>query len=130
MIGKNNPFNVRYSVLNRWKGLDKRNPSTKGFCNFNTEYFGVRSAMYLLYRSYRRKNIRTISEMINRYAPPSENKTWRYVNYVCSHCGLLPFDSPKTTNDWINVFYAMALYEGNPIPKSKIQEYFYQFISE
>lgn len=127
MIGKNNPFNIRYSPLNKWKGLCG---STRGFCDFKDEYFGVRAAMYLLMRSYKKKNIETIKEMIERFAPPSENKTADYVAYICYNTHMLPFDIPKTDFDWVSLFHYISAYEGNPIDAYMLGKYYYKFKSE
>jgi len=37
----------------------------------------------------------TIEEAINRYAPPSENQTGSYVDFVCRHVGCKPTDTVK-----------------------------------
>lgn len=37
----------------------------------------------------------TIEEAINRYAPPSENQTQNYVEFVCHHVGCLPTQTVK-----------------------------------
>lgn len=121
MIGKNNPFNIRYNPLNKWKGLTG---NTRGFCDFEDIYFGIRTCMYLILRSYPKKNVLTVSEIINRFAPSSENNTDKYINYVCAKCICFPWDIPSEDfgiNELIQFFYAMSCFEGNPTSKINIQ---------
>lgn len=125
MIGKNNPLNVRYNPLNKWKG---QIGSTKGFCDFESLEFGVRAAAYLILRSYKRKGFKTYAQIIQRFAPPSENKTNLYFNYVCNKCNSMPFDVPSGINEYVDLLYAMSHFEGNPLSwldiKDVIKKYF------
>lgn len=118
MIGKNNPYNVRYNHLNRWQGLEGQ---TRGFCDFSSLYYGIRACFYLISKSYKKKGFVTYSQIINRYAPPSENFTQDYVDFVCHRCGVLPFDVPSSDTDWLNLLYAMSIYEGNVVSKDELQ---------
>lgn len=107
MIGKNNPLNIRYNCFNRWIGLEGH---TKGFCDFDSLEHGVRAAAYLICKSYRSKGICTLRDIINRFAPPSENPTSRYINYVSDLCSLKP-DKVLDLFDYVHVLHYMALYE-------------------
>ena len=127
MIGKNNPLNVRFNPLNHWRG---QTGSIRGFCDFCEEYYGVRAAMYLLFRSYKKKNCVTYAEMIERYAPSKENNTKAYINFICKHMHVFPFDVPHHFNEWIDLFYYMSIYEGNAVSANKIEKYFYEFLDE
>lgn len=127
MIGKNNPLNVRFVPLNRWRG---QTGATRGFCDFSTEYYGVRAAMYLLFRSYKKSNCVTYAEMIERYAPSFENDTSAYIDFICKKLKVFPFDIPQHLDDWIKLFHYMSIYEGNAISADKIEIYFYEFLGE
>lgn len=111
MVGINNPFNIRHNGQNHWLGL---NGSTCGFCNFDSLDYGIRAACILIMKSYRKKNILTISEIIHRFAPPSENNTDKYVDFVCSKLGCFPFDIP-VRSAFPHLLHAISVYEGNPI---------------
>lgn len=78
-IRLNNPGNIRYNEHNRFLGLvGKEN----GFCKFESPVYGVRAVCVVL-RNYMRRNIRTISAIIDRYAPASDgNNTTAYIDYV------------------------------------------------
>lgn len=79
MISKNNPFNIRYSSLNHWIGLEGE---TKGFCDFDSRYHGLRAGIILLRNYVYRKNLDTVKKVVERFAPPSENNTSVYIHYV------------------------------------------------
>lgn len=86
----NNPGNIRYNARNRWLG---QTPPVNGFCSFSTLSYGMRALIILLF-NYIRKGINTPSAIITRYAPPSENNTKRYIDYVVSQVGT---DEPIVT---------------------------------
>lgn len=111
MIGKNNPFNIRYNARNAWLG---QTGETRGFCDFANIDDCIRAVAVLIMRSYRKQNVLTISEIINRYAPEIENETYRYVDYICLNLGVLPFDIP-TRNMYPVLLYYIARFEGNPV---------------
>lgn len=108
MIGKCNPFNIRFSKGNHWKG---QVGNTKGFCDFASIDFGVRAAAYLLVRSYRSKGITTYSKIIERFAPPSENNTASYVEFVCKNLHVFPFDTLSCVSNYVGILRYMAKYE-------------------
>lgn len=114
MVGKNNPFNIRYNPRNMWIGLDK-DQVYRGFCNFINVKYGIRAACYLLMVSYRRKGVVSISEIISRFAPSSENNTDLYIQFVCNGLGCFPFDYPKSRLDFAKLLHYMSKYEGNPV---------------
>lgn len=111
MIGKNNPLNIRFSHRNHWLGLDENNPCTKGFCNFIDEKYCIRACAYLLMRTYRKRGLRTYSELINTYAPSSENDTDTYINFVCGFISVFPFDVPYCVYDFACMIQAMYKFE-------------------
>lgn len=76
---RNNPLNIRYSEKNEWLGqTGERN----GFCVFSEEKYGWRAAFVLL-KNYYKKGFRTVSQIVHRFAPASENPTSSYVSFVC-----------------------------------------------
>lgn len=81
MIAKNNPFNVRYNPKNKWLGQVNQ---YKGFCVFSSMRYGIRCAMIVI-RSYMRRNLLTIKSIIYEFAPPTENKTDRYIQFVVKY---------------------------------------------
>ena len=114
MIGKNNPLNIRYVKANNWRG---QTGHTRGFCDFGSVDSCIRAFAILVLRSYKRLGVVTISQIIKRYAPPSENDTFRYINFVCDHLGCFPFDVIKDV-DMMSLFICVvARYESGYILK-------------
>ena len=124
MIGKNNPLNIRYNPLNRWKG---QTGQTKGFCDFSSLEFGVRAALYLVKVSYAKKGCKTYQEIIRRFAPPVENNSDSYVHFVCDKLSVLPFDVPYYPLDWVYLIHAMSIFEGNEIKKVTINNVYNKY---
>lgn len=73
-----NPLNLRYSAKNQWLG---QVGELKGFCVFQNEAYGFRAAFKNVC-TYLRQGHDTIEKIINRWAPPCENKTEEYINFV------------------------------------------------
>lgn len=74
----NNPLNIRYNPLNRWRG---QVGEYKGFCVFENEAYGIRAAFRIL-TTYIANGINTIESIVSRWAPPTENNTQRYIDFV------------------------------------------------
>lgn len=113
MIGENNPLNIRYNPLNKWAGMKDPN---RGFCQFVHVNYCIRACAILLMRSYRKKGLKTVSELIRRYAPYSENPTDNYVLHVCRVMSVFPWDIPSTPNDFAKMIYAMWSFEQGKAP--------------
>lgn len=88
-IRNNNPGNIDYNPLNKWKGL---NPKTKEldsrFCVFISPEYGLRALMILL-RNYDKKyGLNSVRQIINRWAPTHENNTSAYMEHVAKMMGV------------------------------------------
>lgn len=83
-IRNNNWGNIEKGL--KWKGLSKKVKDPR-FCNFIDPIFGIR-AIIRITRSYKRRyKIDTVEKWTNRWAPPHENKTNLYANYIISKTG-------------------------------------------
>lgn len=103
----NNPLNIRASKT-RWQGLIGE---YKGFAQFETTYFGLRAAMLNL-RHYFKLGLRTPRTIINRWAPPVENDTSKYVDYVTAALGFVSsHEQIQTYNEFVDLVCAMAKME-------------------
>ena len=72
--------------------------------------YGYR-AMFVLLDSYRRRHgLKTIRQMLNRYAPPSENFTEGYIRFVSQRSGIAPDEELDTLSacDMIPIVSAMS----------------------
>lgn len=117
MIGKNNPFNVRSSRVNKWIG---QSGSRKGFACFSDQYFGIRAAIKIVMCSYRNFGLRTIQTILGRFAPNTENNTQAYIKYVVSRTKIPPLKVLNSQMDYAFVLKAMSEYEGNPVTLEEI----------
>lgn len=91
-----NPFNIRYNPINEWKGQVS---NQSGFCTFNTIGAGIRAG-YCLLSHYLKRSDNTVSKIINRYAPKTENDTKKYIKYVVDKINQsYPFKDKDITSD-------------------------------
>ena len=88
-LRNHNPGNIEYGEFARKAGAVG---SDGRFARFKTLEDGYR-AMYRLLSSYQRRGLRTLRQMINRWAPPRENDTGAYVARVAKIAGVDP-DAP------------------------------------
>lgn len=88
---RNNPLNIRGSKgkPQEWHG---QVGVENGFCVFEDEDWGFRAAFKCI-KTYHRKGFNTIRKIINRWAPPSENPTENYIEFVCKWMESLGYDS-------------------------------------
>ncbi|MBO6059398.1 MAG: hypothetical protein J6P67_04560 [Bacteroidaceae bacterium] len=125
-IRNNNPLNIRKSGV-KWQGL-KTLQEDKEFFQFETIEWGWRAAFVILCRTYYGKyKLRTIRDIVSRWAPPKENNTEAYIRHVSDYTGIGPdrdLGDPKThPTNWLLIGYAMAVMENGktlpPIPMIK-----------
>lgn len=84
-VRNNNPGNLEASSSNPWVG---QTGSDGRFAKFETPEHGIRALGRNLI-SYQRKGIDTVSDIINRWAPPSDNNdTTAYIKAVCAQLGV------------------------------------------
>lgn len=108
----NNPLNIRFNPTNNWQGQLTEN---KGFCVFKNKAYGFRAG-YRILCTYIRNGIDTLESIIERWAPPSENNTEKYIQFV-EHETIIPRDLQLTNNSihdyWtiIIILQAMAKME-------------------
>lgn len=75
---KNNPANIRYNSANIWLGqIEPKN----GFCQFKDMEYGLRALMFLIRNYIVKHRKRSVSQIINRFAPVSENNTSAYIRF-------------------------------------------------
>lgn len=91
-VRNNNPGNIDYNKANAWQGqlgLELGVPKPR-FARFDTPENGIR-ALGKLIRTYQNKHgLKTIEQIISRWAPGIENDTAAYVNQVAKALGVAP----------------------------------------
>lgn len=114
-IRNNNPLNIRKGC--NWYG--ERHPQVdRDFEEFQSMELGIRAAFILL-RNYitgfhgKSFKYNTIRKVIRRWAPPTENATQNYIDFVCKQVGKdqneVIYFSDRTT--MITMARAMAFVE-------------------
>lgn len=129
---KNNPFNIRYNSRNHWKGQIE---PINGFCSFEHVDYSIRAA-YIILRNYIRKGFSTLQQIISRYAPPEENPTAHYINFVVDtvrkYYPKFSCREVLCTRDHhiiVEILYAMMLFEGREQSKTISRHYIYKTLN-
>lgn len=90
-IRNNNPGNIR-DGNDKWQGLSAIDEDT-AFAVFDTPTWGIRALARILINYQDKYGLRTVAEIINRWAPPSENNTRAYVERVCEAMEVAPHEA-------------------------------------
>lgn len=114
-IRNNNPLNIRKG--SSWKG-ERPNQTDTAFEEFVSMEWGIRAA-YKLMRNHitgfkgSRPKMNTLKKLISVWAPPTENATNRYVDFVSAQVGLLPSSiiDPNDGRMMAKIARAMAFVE-------------------
>lgn len=126
-----NPGNIRRSKVHY---LGEVRPSQDSdFKQFESMAYGYR-AMFVLLDSYRRRYaLNTLRQMLNRYAPPSENFTEGYIRFVSQKTGILPDEELDTRSerDMVPIISAMSEIEnGVSADRSMVLEGWRMFVNK
>ena len=109
-LRNNNPGNIRISPT-RYKG-EIVPSSDRAFKQFKSRGWGYR-AIFVLIESYHKRGIRTIRQIISRYAPSFENNTEKYISSVCES-SLLGADVPLDITDKETMIHLLFNISTNP----------------
>ena len=118
----NNPLNLKIRTKgNPWVGVIPKEKNTDGtFEQFTDMVYGYRAAMVLLRNYTILYGLRTIAQIICRFAPEPENNTERYIERVCKITGFDRNEEYRARDEKMvkSVIYAMAIVENgtNPMP--------------
>lgn len=117
----NNPGNIRYNAANQWQG---QTGSQNGFCVFDTLADGVR-AMGILLTNYYQSGLQTITQIISKYAPASENDTDAYILDVSNRTGDSADEPLQWPDDEVSLIQAIVWHEqgNNPMSDADVQGY-------
>lgn len=114
-IRNNNPLNIRKG--SQWQGMSKEQ-NDPSFVQFDSMQYGIRAAFKLMRNHISgfggtRPRRNTISKLISVWAPPTENATTKYIDFVCQSIGLQASDILDENNaaQMIKIARAMAFVE-------------------
>ncbi len=93
-VRNNNPGDIERNAHTMWQGMmpvsemtpDQRADST--FVVFENPAYGFRALAILLINYQRIDGLKTVSQMINHFAPPNQNNTAAYVKAVAEFLGV------------------------------------------
>lgn len=84
-----NPGNIVRDGTN-WEGLSADQSADPRFCVFTSPEYGIRALIKILISYQHTDGLKTVRAMVNRWAPPVENDTGSYIDFVAERMGLDP----------------------------------------
>lgn len=114
-LRNNNPGNIRRSDT-AWQGL-AADQTDADFFQFASPVYGIR-AMARILQNYVSSGYDTVREIINRWAPPSENDTASYVTAVSRALGVDPDATVNLQYDLPGLITAIIQHENGLQPYS------------
>lgn len=126
-VRNNNPLNIRVSN-NQWQG---KIATSNAFENFIELKFGIRAAVKNLQTYYNRDKLRSVFLVVSKWAPPKENNTKNYIDFVAKKMGVNPNDTlkydSKTFSKLVNAMSIIELGATHAVSEDKIQEVIKEF---
>jgi hypothetical protein len=116
-LRNNNPGNIKKSTI-QWKGAVGDDGT---FVKFATPEDGIRALARIIMVYNEKYNLYTIEQIISRWAPPSENNTKKYIDFVSNKMGKRPKDKIdfKNHGDFAKLIMAIIQFENGKLPYSK-----------
>lgn len=96
-IRNHNPGNLRRS-RDKWQGLAAEQ-NDREFFQFKGPCWGIRALAVTIITYADKHDLRTVREIVNRFAPPSENNTGAYIGHVAVAIGRHQ-DAPLNVQDY------------------------------
>jgi hypothetical protein len=115
-VRNNNPGNIRISG-DKWNGLSTVQ-TDKSFFQFVSPEYGIRALVKILLTYRNTYGLTTISEIINRWAPSSENDTQAYIARVSNHVKIDPYLTLDFNKDLFLLVEAIIKHENGVQPYS------------
>ena len=117
-IRNNNPGNIRRGE--RWEGIADVSLDQE-FVTFKSPVWGIRAMARILLSYQKLHFLGTITGMISRWAPPSENDTDSYIHHVCKMVGVGRHDTVTLAEEptlFAAMVRAIILHENGKQPYS------------
>lgn len=103
----NNPMNI-VGGPNKWQGMKGRQEDRK-FVQFETMTMGVRAAIIILTKYHRDYKLKTVPEIVHRWAPDGGEAEKNYITHVRNT--LFKSDINQTRADLFKLMQAMCWFE-------------------
>lgn len=117
-LRNNNPGNIRDDGVTAWEGLDS--PRSDGtFLRFVTPEYGFRAWARIVSNYVNADAVApTVTGIVSRWAPPSENDTASYIRDVSQRLGVDPNASLDLPFSLVSLLAAMTSHENGLNPYS------------
>ncbi len=116
-LRNHNPLNIRHNPANKWLGM-KPEQTDPDFVQFYSHALGYRAAFRTFATYYEKYGLRTVKQVVGKWAPPSENATNHYISYVCKLVNISPDEYLRhpciDRNLWKQLVTAMTRMECGP----------------
>ena len=89
-VRNNNPGNIDRHPGTNWQGMAADQSSDPRFVVFKSPQFGIRAIARLMMTYQGQYQLKTVRQLINRWAPPIENNTSAYVADVAARMNIDP----------------------------------------
>ena len=119
-IRNNNPGNIELG--DKWLGrVDDDLQKDNRFVQFVDAKYGIRAMTRIIDNYKRRHGVKTIEQIINRWAPSNENNTKAYINSVLKQTGFVAVQIPdKSKGDYLKLIKAIIKHENGIQPYSDL----------
>lgn len=107
-VRNNNWLNIEYHAANDWVG---QTGSDGRYAIFSDAKYGIRAGAKLLRKYYNSYKLKSIAEIINRWAPPFENETIPYAEHVAARLGVSQHAIISLEDMLPELIHAMAIHE-------------------
>ncbi|MFC3151800.1 structural protein [Litoribrevibacter euphylliae] len=116
-IRNNNPGNIENNGI-PWNGLSSEQTDSR-FYQFVSPEYGIRAMARILNNYQVKHGLNTVRALINRWAPPFENKTDSYAEHVAHAAGLDPDQPIDVSQHLADIIPVMIKHENGQQPYSQ-----------
>jgi hypothetical protein len=92
-IDLNNPLDLEINPQFTWQGQIPTTDPKGVLCKFDLPVNGIRAGARNLRNQQLLHGLKNWTDIITKYAPPSENDTEAYITAVCKGTGVSPWDT-------------------------------------
>jgi hypothetical protein len=115
-IRNNNPCNLKFTEAYIWRGQIGKDDG--GFVVFKSAAYGIRAFCMVMQHYERYLGCVTVMDYVYRFAPPPENNTAAYGEFIAKQLGLSKYDALPIHKRDDEIVKSFILYENGDQPYS------------